>query len=172
MRTARALTVSPSMLCARGVSAPGVVPDPGGGTWSRGVCSRGCTWSGGGVCSLLWGVDLVRYFPPPRDRQMPVNILPCPKLRLRAVITRMHSSRMRTARLFPISPTMHCSGGVPGPGGVPAQVLPPPSPMNRMTDRCKNITLPQTSFAGGNKKAFQLECPLANRVGPGGGSSL
>ena len=23
-------------------------------------------------------------------------------------------------------------------------------PVNRMTDRCKNITLPQTSFAGGN----------------------
>ena len=26
----------------------------------------------------------------------------------------------------------------------------PPAPVNRMTDRCKNITLPQTSFAGGN----------------------
>ena len=44
--------------------------------------------------------------------------------------------------------------GVPGPGGctwsgrgVPAEVLPP---VNRMTDRCKNITLRQTSFAGGN----------------------
>ena len=54
-------------------------------------------------------------------------------------------------------------GGVPGPrgvlvrggctwsqGGVPgAGVLPP---VNRMTDRCKNITLPQTSFAGGNNR--------------------
>ena len=40
------------------------------------------------------------------------------------------------------------AGGVYLPGGVPAQVLPP---VNRMTDRCKNITLPQTSFAGGNK---------------------
>ena len=43
------------------------------------------------------------------------------------------------------------SGGVPGLGGVPGprgcQVLPP---VNRMTNRCKNITLPQTSFAGGN----------------------
>ena len=37
-------------------------------------------------------------------------------------------------------------GGVPGPGGC--QV---PPPVNRMTNRCKNITLPQTSFAGGNK---------------------
>ena len=46
---------------------------------------------------------------------------------------------------------------VPG-GGVPAQVLPP---VNRMTNRCKNITLPQTSFAGGKKKRyilFTLEC--------------
>ena len=25
-------------------------------------------------------------------------------------------------------------------------------PVNRITDRCKNITLPQTSFAGSNKK--------------------
>ena len=28
-------------------------------------------------------------------------------------------------------------------------------PVNRMTSRCKNITLPQTSFAGSNKNAFQ-----------------
>ena len=43
-------------------------------------------------------------------------------------------------------------GGVPGPGGVPrpggvylvpGQVLPP---VNRMTNRCKNITLAKTSF--------------------------
>ena len=39
----------------------------------------------------------------------------------------MHSSRMRTARLLPVSPSMHCScggtclGGVPAKGGVPAQ---------------------------------------------------
>ena len=53
--------------------------------------------------------------------------------------TRMHSSRMRTARLLPVSPSMHCSWGCtcqgctcPG-GGVPVQVLPP-------VNRCKNIT--------------------------------
>ena len=44
--------------------------------------------------------------------------------------TRLHSSRMRTASLLPVSPSMHCTGGggsgpegslplVPG-GGVPA----------------------------------------------------
>ena len=35
----------------------------------------------------------------------------------------MHSSRMRTARLLPVSPSMHCSPGrwgVPDQGGVPA----------------------------------------------------
>ena len=31
--------------------------------------------------------------------------------------TRVHSIRMRTARLLPVSPNMHCSGGVPCPGG-------------------------------------------------------
>ena len=29
--------------------------------------------------------------------------------------------------------------------------MPRYSPVNRMTDRCKNITLLQTSFTGGNK---------------------
>ena len=55
-------------------------------------------------------------------------------LRNENVKTRMHSSRMRTARLLPVSPSMHCSrgctwswgctcpeGGVPAPGAVPAR---------------------------------------------------
>ena len=37
----------------------------------------------------------------------------------------------------------------PGPGTPP---------VNRMTNRCKNITLPQTLFAGGNKKKTSLWC--------------
>ena len=77
--------------------------------------------------------------------------------------TRLHSSRMQY-RLLPVSPSMHCvGGGVPasGPGGMPASgpggVYPsmqwgrPPCEQN---DRCKNITLPQTSFAGGNYACF------------------
>ena len=40
-----------------------------------------------------------------------------------------------------------CLGGVPAKGGTCPGT---PDPVNRMTDRCKNITLPQTSFAGGN----------------------
>ena len=32
------------------------------------------------------------------------------------ILTRLHSSKMRTARLLTISPSMLCSVGVPGPG--------------------------------------------------------
>ena len=35
--------------------------------------------------------------------------------------TRLHSSRMRTARLLPVSPSTHCTGGVSAPGGVCSQ---------------------------------------------------
>ena len=34
--------------------------------------------------------------------------------------------------------------------------------MNRMTDRCKNIALPQTSFAGGNESNVLLSPLLLN----------
>ena len=72
---------------------PGVHLVPGGHlargcTWSGGVylvqggCtwSRGCTWSGG-----VPGPGGVLTNSPPVDRRTPVNILPCPKLCLRAV---------------------------------------------------------------------------------------
>ena len=46
-------------------------------------------------------------------------------------------------------------GGVPGPRGVylvpGGYLVRYPPHVNRMTNRCKNITLPQTSFAGGNE---------------------
>ena len=108
----------------------------------------------------------------------------------------MHSSRMRTARLLPVSPSMHYSEGVPAwsrggvpalsRGGVPAwsqgvyliqggTYLPglgwvylpglgggvpawcrgctcpctPPLWTEFLTHASENITLPQTSFAGG-----------------------
>ena len=59
-----------------------------------------------------------------------------------------------------------CIWGVyPTPGGVCIQGLGrPPSPsVNRMTHGCKNITLPQTSFAGGNKNSAEsddIDVPL------------
>ena len=66
----------------------------------------------------------------------------------------MHSSRMRTAHI-----SCHPWGGCL-PGGClpragllredvcPGSVVHPL--VNRMTDSCKNITLPETSFSGGN----------------------
>ena len=52
-------------------------------------------------------------------------------------------------------------GGVSATGGVgiPACTETDP-PVNRMTDRCKNITLPQTSFAGGK---YWMTCCSAIR---------
>ena len=71
---------------------------------------------------------------------------------LRTVMkTRMHSSTMRTAL------SSGCLGGLhqthpPGtrhpPEPAPRTRHPPPV-VDRMTDRCKHITLPQTSFGGG-----------------------
>ena len=78
-----------------------------GCTWSQGVYlvpggvpgPRGCTWSQGGVPgpggSTWAGTPPGPGTPPPPvdwsgtppvDRQRPVNLLPCPKLHLRAVI--------------------------------------------------------------------------------------
>ena len=67
--------------------------------------------------------------------------------------TRMHPSRMCTARLLPVSPSMHCWGGVPawgvpGLGGVPAQggtcQGTPPPPVDRILDThfCKYYLAP------------------------------
>ena len=52
-----------------------------------------------------------------------------------------------------------------GPGSQTGSDIqrPPPSPVDRMIDMCKSITLPQTSFAGGNKITFYLhvkQCQL------------
>ena len=74
----------------------------------------------------------------------------------------MHSSRLRTARSLPyrggLCPGGLCQkgwglcpegGGRVFLGGVLSQVDRPP---RGQTDACENIALPQTSFAGGNKK--------------------
>ena len=99
------------------------------------------------------------------------------------VSTRIHSSRMRTSRLLPVFPSMHCSegctrsqgavpglrgctwskgavpstrgvylvlGGVSGPRGVylvRGCTCPGTPPVNRMTDRWKNMALPRTLYS-------------------------
>ena len=74
--------------------------------------------------------------------------------------TRLHSSRMHTARLLTVYPSMHCTGrGVcacPGGGCAPrrgSQHALRQTPLlwtEFLTHASENITLPQTSFAGGN----------------------
>ena len=116
-RTARALTVSPSMLCAgKGVSAPERVCSCGVSAPAGCLLPGGCLLLGrclllGGVCSLgvylVWGVCsrgmyLVlggQVLSPPVDRYTPVNILPCPKL-LRAVIKIQAFASLRNSKLF------------------------------------------------------------------------
>ena len=101
---------------------PGGVPGPGGVYL---VWGEGCTWSGGvpglgGVHGprgvyLVWGCTWSQ------------GGVPCPGG-------------------VPGPGGVYLVWGVPGPGGVylvpggPGQVLPP---MDRITDACKNITLPQ-----------------------------
>ena len=73
-------------------------------------------------------------------------------------ITRKHSRRMRTSRFS------GCGGGGPN---LPCRQAPTtvrrspcrqtPSPVNRMTGTCKNITLPQNTFAGGNNTKFTFD---------------
>ena len=81
--------------------------------------------------------------------------------------TRMRSNRMRTARSSNRPGGLHQETplGADSPGSRPPLLqgmlgyhlqclMGYHPPMNRMTVRCKNITLPQTSFAGGNDKRY------------------
>ena len=73
------------------------------------------------------------------------------KLYKKLLQTRMHSSRMRTARSSSRPGGLHQAPpgpDPPGPGTPPGTRHPPgsgppPPPVNRITDTCKNITFPQ-----------------------------
>ena len=72
----------------------------------------------------------------------------------------MDSSRMRTTRLLTVSHVSQGGEGLPNPqpprcrplGHVTCDARWEANPplVDRMTDTCENITLPQTSFVGGN----------------------
>ena len=126
------------------VSALGGVPGPGqclvpgqGVSAPGGVCSGGCTWSFGG---LLWGVYLV-----PGDVCCQGDV-PCPGGGVPGPWGVCSGGFTWSQGMSAARGMYLVLGGVSAPGGC--QVLPP---VNRMTNRCKNITLPQTAFAGSNK---------------------
>ena len=145
MRTARSLTVSPSMLCV------------GGCTWSRGVY---LVWSGGYLVQGVYLVGGCTWCPwfggVPGPGGVPGGV-PGPRgyLVLRGVYLVLGDvpgpEGVYMVLGVPGPGGCTCSRGVPGLGGVPGpggsapgpggcQVL---LPVNRMTDACKNITLPQ-----------------------------
>ena len=64
--------------------------------------------------------------------------------------------------LIPFNFRLGCRPGAPPRTRPPNwEQAPPPGagtpPVNRMTDACENITLPKTSFAGGNKSIYPQE---------------
>ena len=80
--------------------------------------------------------------------------------------TRMHSSRMRTARLLPVSPSMHCSGGYLVPGGVPAQGdLPGPGGCTRSRG---GVPAQGCTCLGGVPGPRGMYLVLGDLPGPGG----
>ena len=107
MHTTRSLTIrwgwGGGHVSAQGGTCPGGEPAQGGepawGYLPRGVYlpredipARGCTCLGGVpawgcTCPGGWGVYLLRYSPLWTEWQTGAKILPCPRLRLRAVIT-------------------------------------------------------------------------------------
>ena len=139
MRTGRSLTVFRSLQQPGGGGCTwsggmylvpgGWVPGPGGVPDPRGVylVPGGCTWSGGvggylvrGVYLILGGVPGRGGVPGPGG----VYLVPGVYLILGGCTWSL--------------------GGVPGPGGVYLVRYSPT--VNRMTNRCKNITLAKTSF--------------------------
>ena len=123
----------------------------------------------GGVCSGVsaWGVCL--------GEQTGVKTLPCRNYIADGNKTRMHSSRMRTGRSLTVCQSLLPGGGVcsqggcllegvsalgvsvlggllwgvsapEGGGGIPTCTETDTPPVNRITNRCKNITLATTSL--------------------------
>ena len=74
------------------------------------------------------------------------------------LITKLHSSRMRTPRALTVSPSMLCSVGEFWSGGICSggciqhalRQTPPLPGTEFLTHTYENISLPQTSFAAGN----------------------
>ena len=104
MHTARSLTVSPSMHCAGGVCSQG-------GAWSGGCLV------GGGVPRLGGGIAACTEADPPCGQNSwhaLLKILPCPKLRLRAVkmnVITIHACEYLIISVRPVclSPRGHVS---------------------------------------------------------------
>ena len=128
MRTGRSLTVFRSLLHGGGVCSQGGVCSRGVSAWGGGFCSGGCLLLGGllpgGGC-LLWGCLLWG-----------------------GVCSRGCLLQGVSVLGLCLLPGGVCSGGVCSQGGcgIPACTEADTPLVNRMTNRCKNITLATTSL--------------------------
>ena len=159
MRTARLLPVYPSMHC----SHLGVYLPKGCACWGC-TCPGECTCPGGvpvqgvylhmgvyllGSCTCLGGTC---------SGAVPARGCTCPGVYLPGGCTYLRGVPARGVYL-PGGCT--CSGGV----YLLRRYLPRYSPhVNRMTDRCKNISLPQTTFAGGNNMVTAIKVQLCKSM--------
>ena len=119
-------------VCLGGVSTQGGV--------CLGVSAQGCLPMGG-VCP---GECLADTTPSPVDRMTDTcEILPCNFATMLRTVTRMHSNMMHNTHTLPYGglPDRNPPGQRPPPDRSPWTETPPS--VNRLTDRCENITLPQ-----------------------------
>ena len=169
MRTARLLPVSPSMHCSQGLYLPSGVYLPGGVPARRGCTCQGVYLPGGvylprGV-PARWGTCLGGTCPggtclgdvPTQGVYLPRGYLP-------GGVPARGCTCQRGVYLL--------EGGTCQ--GVPAQLLPPPPRTEFLTHTTENITLAQTSSAGGNYCHSNHCCTVLfalgdPRIGLGGG---
>ena len=181
MRTARVLTVSPSMLCTGwgggcllpggllwgcvsvylvlvlGCLLSGGVPGPGVSALGGVSAPRGCTWSRG---CLLRGVYLV-----PGGAPGPGGCVPgLGRVSAPRGVSGLGECTWSWGCVC--SWGMYLVWGVSAPGGCLLRGGVRYSPVNRMTNRCKNITLPQTSFAGGNNAFLEHYAQVCTALVP------
>ena len=157
MRIARLLPISPSIHCSGGeCTGPGGVPGPRGCTWSWGVnlVPEGVPGLGGGLVYLVWG-----GVPGPGGCTCPGGV-PGPRGWVYLVLGDVPGPR--GVYLPGAGGGGYLLGGCTCRGGTCPGT---PPPVNRMTERqVQNITLPQTSFAGGNNNlAFRVYSQLASK---------
>ena len=90
--------------------------------WGRGQVPRCDVQEGKGMWCRSPDLIYLPLLPLATDRYLWKHYLPTTSFAGVILLsgTRLHSSRMHTARLLPICPSMHCAGGVCSQGGVSA----------------------------------------------------
>ena len=162
MPTGHSLTICRSLLPERGwVSASG-----GGGVCSGGVCSQGSGGVCSGECLLLegvcsWGVSAPRGCLL-QGGLLLGGLLPGGSVHAGIPDPLCEQNDKQVQKYYLCSRGVCCWGAAPRGVCACRDTRPPPPPVNRMTNRCKNITLATTSLQP--VKMFPQWPPLWNPV--------